>query len=189
MFTRVYVKKGESWQSSPSNKLLSQIPEGLRTESSGALGLSFILLLSIISKFSGPPDKYRFSHLPSFSDQTYTRRSISAALSSSNSARRTSSKRASRSSARIRFFSAPLEILNNAAAVHHDEAVAKVGGLLHGMGHHQRRQLVAPDNGVGERNHLVGAFGIKRSRVLVEQQQLRAQPRCHEQSQRLPLSA
>ena len=42
-----------------------------------------------------------------FSDQTYMRRSISAALSSSNSARRTSSKRASKSSTRIRFFSAP----------------------------------------------------------------------------------
>ena len=37
------------------------------------------------------------------------------------------------------------------------------------------------DNCVGERDHLVGAFGIERSRVLVEKQQFRAQPGRHEQ--------
>ena len=51
----------------------------------------------------------------------------------------------------------------------------KVSSLLHGVGHHQGGQFVAPDNRIGQRNHLVGTFGIERSGVLVEKQQIRVQ--------------
>src|SRR5579872_6343005 len=80
-------------------------------------------------------------------------------------------------------------IVDDAAAMHHDHPVAQGGGLLHGMGHHQRGQPALGDEAVAERRHLVGAFGIERGGVLVEQQQARTPPSRHQQGERLPLSS
>ena len=120
---------------------------------------------------------------------TYNRLSISAADSSSWSARRTSSNRCSRSSARRRCFSAPREVVDHGAAVHHDQPIAELRRLLHRVGHHQRRQVIPCDDGVAELDDLIGALGIEGGGVLVEQQQLGPQPGRHEQRQRLALAA
>ena len=49
--------------------------------------------------------------------------------------------------------------------------------------------LITLDNLAREANDLVGTFRVERCGMLVEQQQLRFQPRSHQQRQRLPLPA
>ena len=82
-----------------------------------------------------------------------------------------------------------LQVVQDLAAMHHHDAIAEVHGLLHGMSDHQRGELVALDDLAREANDLVGAFRVERGGMLVEQQQLRFQPRSHQQRQRLPLTA
>ena len=58
------------------------------------------------------------------------------------------------------------DINNDAAFVHHDEAVAVFNGLFHVVGDHHGGQIVALDDAVGQFQHLCGRFGIERCRVL-----------------------
>ena len=62
-----------------------------------------------------------------------------------------------------------LKILNNLALVHHHQPVAEVHGLMHGMRHHQCRQLLALHDLVSQLDHLVSAFGIKGRGVFIQQ--------------------
>ena len=56
------------------------------------------------------------------------------------------------------------------AAVHHDDPVAEVDGLLHGVGDHERGEFVALDDFVADADDLIGALRIQRGRVFVQQQ-------------------
>src|SRR5438445_167665 len=79
------------------------------------------------------------------------------------------------------------EVVNDAAAVHHDQPVAEVGRLVHRVGDHERGQAVAGDRLFAQANDLIRALRIERRRVLVEQQQARLEPRRHEQRECLAL--
>ena len=50
----------------------------------------------------------------------------------------------------------------HAALVHHHDAVAEGGGLLHGVRHHQRGQLVLGDDLLGGRTIWSALFGSRR---------------------------
>ncbi len=89
----------------------------------------------------------------------------------------------------MRCLSAPRAIDDVSALVHHDQAVPHIGRLLHGMGDHNGGQPTTLDNFLRQAKHLVGALGVERGGVLVEQQQTRADERRHHQSNSLPLAA
>ena len=57
------------------------------------------------------------------------------------------------------------------------------------MGHHQRREASAAHDLLRQAEHLLGAPGIERRGVLVQQQELRPLQRGHQQRQRLALAA
>jgi len=86
----------------------------------------------------------------------------------------------------VRFFLA-FQIVKDGAQVHHYEAVTQINGLAHRVGNHKRRELVSGDDAAGEFDHLVGALGIKRGRVFVEQKKIRASPCRHKEGQGLAL--
>jgi hypothetical protein len=69
-----------------------------------------------------------------------------------------------------------LEVVEDLASVHHDDAVAEVDGLLHGVSDHQGREAVALDDFVGQPDDLVGAFGVESGCMFIEQQQFWFQP-------------
>src|SRR3974390_3468955 len=71
---------------------------------------------------------------------------------------------------------AALQIMQDSPLVHHDDAVAEVNGLLHGMRDHESRQLVALNNVVREANYLIRGLWVERSSVLVEKQKLGLEP-------------
>lgn len=83
----------------------------------------------------------------------------------------------------------PAQVMQDLPTVHHDDAVAEMDRLLHRMGDHQSGQFVALDDFMGEPNDLVSALGIKRCRMLVQQQEVGLEPGSHEQRERLALSA
>src|SRR5437899_5349075 len=80
-------------------------------------------------------------------------------------------------------------VVDDLAAVHHDEAVAERGGLLHRVGDHESGEAVALHDLVGEGDDLVGALGIERGGVLVEEEQAGFAPGRHEECERLTLAA
>src|SRR5437762_2278417 len=67
----------------------------------------------------------------------------------------------------------PVEVMNDAAAMHHDETVTEVGCLVHGMCYHQRGQLLTFHNFVRHRDYLFSALGVESGGMLVEQKQFR----------------
>ena len=71
------------------------------------------------------------------------------------------------------------EIVDYSAPMHHNQPVTQCGGLMHRMGHHQSRQLVARYHLLCQRNHLIGTARIEGRCVLVEQQQIGLAPRGH----------
>ena len=75
------------------------------------------------------------------------------------------------------------------AVVHHDETVAVGNGVLHVVGNHQRGQLILLHDALGSFQHLSSGFGVKGGGVLVQEQQLGLHKACHQQGQRLALSA
>ena len=60
----------------------------------------------------------------------------------------------------------------DATLVHHDDAGAEGGGLLHGVGDHQGGQAVLGDDALGEADGLVGALGVECGGVLVEEEEV-----------------
>ena len=82
-----------------------------------------------------------------------------------------------------------LDIEDDVALVHHDEAVAVNDGVLHVVGDHHGGELVFAHDAVREFEHLGRRRGVERRGVLVEQQQLRLLQGGHEQRQRLALAA
>lgn len=66
-----------------------------------------------------------------------------------------------------------------AALVHHYDAGAEGGGLLHGVGDHQGGQVVFRDDALGEADDLVGAFGVEGGGVLVEEEEVGSVPGGH----------
>ena len=78
---------------------------------------------------------------------------------------------------------------DNVPGVHHNEAVAVGNGVLHVVRDHERREVVLLHDAVGQLQNLRRRARVERSRMLVEQQQLRLLQRRHQQRQRLPLTA
>lgn len=66
-----------------------------------------------------------------------------------------------------------LDIEDDVALVHHDEAVAVNDGVLHVVGDHHGGELVFAHDAVRQLEHLGRRRGVERRGVLVEQQQLR----------------
>ena len=56
------------------------------------------------------------------------------------------------------------------AAVHHNDPVAEVDGLVHRVRDHECGELVPLDDFVAEADDLVGALRIERGGVFIEQQ-------------------
>ena len=73
--------------------------------------------------------------------------------------------------------------------VHHDQAVAKADRVVHVVGHHERGELTLADDLLRELEDLRSRLGVQRGGVLVEQQHARVGERCHEQGERLALTA
>ncbi len=69
---------------------------------------------------------------------------------------------------------AAFEIVQDAALVHHDDAIAEIDGLLHGVGNHQGGELISRNNVVRQANDLVRGLGVECCGVLIKQQQVRA---------------
>ena len=73
--------------------------------------------------------------------------------------------------------------------MHRDQPIAKRCGLLHRVGHHQRRRTRLGDEPRRQADHELGASRVERRGVLVEQKHLGIRERRHQQRDRLPLSA
>ena len=82
-----------------------------------------------------------------------------------------------------------LEVMEDLATVHHDDPVAEMDGLVHGVGDHQGGELVAGDDVVGEPDDLVGALGVEGGGMLVEEEQFGLEPGGHEEREGLALAA
>ena len=79
------------------------------------------------------------------------------------------------------------DIERQATAVHQQQPVAERGGLLEGVRHHQRREILFPDQAGRGLHHPVGCGGIERRGVFVEEEQFGTVPGCHHQRDDLPL--
>ena len=64
-----------------------------------------------------------------------------------------------------------------------------MSGLMHRVGHHQRRYPLPGDRFLGHSDHLLGTLGIERGCVFIQQQEPGLQPGGHEQRQSLPLAS
>ena len=73
--------------------------------------------------------------------------------------------------------------------MHHDEAVAEAKGVLHVVRDHERCELALFHDILCDVENFFCRLGIKRCRVLVEEQELRLGHCCHEERQRLTLTA
>ena len=62
----------------------------------------------------------------------------------------------------------PADIINHAAFMHHNQAVAVLDGIPHIMGNHQGGQVVFMDDLVGQLQDLGRSLGVQRRRVLVQ---------------------
>ena len=82
-----------------------------------------------------------------------------------------------------------LDIEDDVALVHHDEAVAMHDGVFHVVGNHHGGELILAHDAVRQLEHLGRRRGVERRGVLVEQEQLRLLQGGHEQRQRLALAA
>ena len=78
---------------------------------------------------------------------------------------------------------------DDVAVVQHDEAVAVLNGIAHVVRDHQRGELALAHDAVGELHDLGGGLRVECRGVLIEQQQLGALERCHQQRERLALAA
>ena len=80
-------------------------------------------------------------------------------------------------------------IQDDAASVHHDQAIAKRQRMLHVVGNHQGGELCLGDRlGCGGHDD-VGGARVKRRRMFVKQQSLRDTQDRHQQRQGLALTA
>ena len=75
------------------------------------------------------------------------------------------------------------------AVVQHDEAVAVLNGIAHVVRDHQRGELALAHDAVSELHDLGSGLRVEGCGVLIEQQQLGALERCHQQRERLALAA
>ena len=80
-------------------------------------------------------------------------------------------------------------INDDAALVHHDQAVTMLNGIFQVMGDHQGRQVVFLDDTVSSFKNLGGCLGVQSCRVFVQQQEFGFHKTCHQQCQRLTLTA
>ena len=69
------------------------------------------------------------------------------------------------------FFAAHID--NDAAGIHHDEAVAKTQGIPHIVRNHEACQMVPGNDFLRQGKDLFGRFWIKGRRVLIKKEQFR----------------
>ena len=82
-----------------------------------------------------------------------------------------------------------LNVEDDMALIHHDEAIAVADRVLHVVGDHESRQIVLLHDLIRKLQHLGGSAGVESCGMLIEQQELRFTQHRHQKCDRLALAA